>query len=319
MSRARVVFMGTAAFAVPTLAALARAHEVVGVVTQPDRPAGRGRLLVAPPVKVEAERLGLPVLQSRSVKRAPVLEAISALRPEVIVVAAFGQLLPPALLDLPPRGCLNVHASLLPRHRGAAPVAAAILAGDDLTGVTIMLMDPGLDTGPILTRREEPIRPEDTTGTLTERLAGLGAELLTETLPHWLAGELAPRPQDEAAATYAPMLRKEQGAADWTLPALSLWRQCRAFNPWPTLYTSWGGRNLRILESRPIEGEAAPGQVRRVRLAGADWPAVGTAAGLLVLDRVQLEGRRAVSGREFLLGHAALAGARLGAKEPAGG
>lgn len=310
----RIVFMGTAAFAVPSLTALAERHELVAVVTQPDRPGGRGRALVPPPVKVEAERLGLSVVQPRSVKRPAEVARLSELAPELIVVAAFGQILPPAILDLPRHGCLNVHASLLPRHRGASPITAAILAGDAETGVTIMLMDPGLDTGPALTTRAVAIMEDDTTGSLTDRLAIVGAELLVETVPRWVAGELTPRPQDDALATYAPLLKKEQGDADWQLPAVSLWRECRAYQPWPSLFTAWAGRNLRLLESRPIDGHAEPGRVVRAGPTGREI-AVGTGDGLLRLDRVQLEGRRSVTGREFAQGHGAVLGARLGRPE----
>jgi len=208
---ARVIFMGTPEFAVPVLVALAETHQVVGVVTQPDRPAGRGRRLTASPVKQVALEHGLPLFQPQSLRLPAAVAQLAAWRPEVIIVAAFGQILRQDVLDLPPHGCLNVHGSLLPRWRGAAPVAAAILAGDEITGVTIMQMDVGLDTGPILAQREEPIRPDDTRATLGERLARLGAALLVETLPAYLAGDLLPRPQPEEGVTYARQLRKEDG------------------------------------------------------------------------------------------------------------
>lgn len=212
----RVIFMGTPEFAVPSLAALAAgAAAVVAVVTQPDRPSGRGQQLAMSPVKAFALAHGLPVWQPPTLKTPEVVAMLAELRPDVIVVAAFGQILRPNVLDLPPHGCINVHASLLPRWRGAAPVQAAILAGDQVTGSTIMRMDPGMDTGPILAQAALTIAPRDTGGTLTARLAQQGADLLAETLPRWLAGEITPRPQDASLATLCRPLRKEQGVIDW--------------------------------------------------------------------------------------------------------
>ncbi|MFW6164513.1 MAG: methionyl-tRNA formyltransferase [Planctomycetota bacterium] len=238
---ARIVFMGTPDFAVPSLTALHDAHHVVGVVTQPDRPAGRGRDLHQSAVKRAAVERGLPVFQPPSLRTPEAVARLAEWKPEVIVVAAFGQILTEEVLELPPYGCLNVHASLLPRWRGAAPVAAAILAGDEVTGVTIMKMDAGLDTGPILAQRREPIRADDTRTALTQRLSLLGAELLAETLPAYLAGELVPQPQDDEA-TLAERLRKADGRLDWSRPALVLDRKIRAFTPWPGTFTFWQGR-----------------------------------------------------------------------------
>jgi len=252
--------MGTPEFAVPTLTALIEAPslDVVGIVTQPDRPAGRGRRLTPSPVKRVALERGLPLMQPRSLHTPEALAQLATWRPDVIVVAAFGQILRQDVLDLPPHGCLNVHASLLPRWRGAAPVAAAILAGDEVTGVTIMRMDAGLDTGPILAQREEPIRPDDTRA----------AALLVETLPVYLAGDLLPRPQPEEGVTYARQLRKEDGRLegvtyarqlrkedgrlDWSHSAIELDRRVRAFTPQPGAFTLWRGRRLKVLRAVPL-------------------------------------------------------------------
>ncbi len=259
---AKIVFMGTPEFAVPSLRALAEHHTLVGVVTQPDRPTGRGQQVVASPVKQFAVQAGLPLIQPRKLKEPEAMGQLAAWAPDVIVVAAFGQILKPAVLDLPPHHCLNVHASRLPRHRGAAPIPAAILAGDAETGVTIMQMDAGLDTGPILAQRSEPIRPDDTTLTLGERLARLGAALLVEVLPDYLAGKLTAQPQDHTRATVAPQLKKEDGHLDFSRPAVELERRVRAFRPWPGAFASWSGRPLKIICAAALTlGEAEPGQV----------------------------------------------------------
>jgi methionyl-tRNA formyltransferase len=298
---ARVVFMGTPEFAVPSLQALAREHQVVGVVTQPDRPAGRGRRLVAPPVKELAQALGLDVIQPPTLRRPEAVERLAAWRPDVVVVAAFGQILRPAVLALPPHGCLNVHASLLPRYRGAAPIPAAILAGDERTGVTIMQMDEGLDTGPMLAQAEWPIGPEDTTGSLTEALARLGAGLLLEVLPGWLLGVVVPRPQDESQATHCRTLQKEDGLLDWSMPAAHLDRQVRACDPWPGAYTAWAGQRLKVLRARPLPGvrvDAEPGRV----LDLAPGTGVATGEGVLELLEVQLAGKAAMAVHAFAQG-----------------
>lgn len=297
--RPRVVFMGSPAFAVPVLEALAEQYPVVGVVTQPDRPAGRGNRLKPPPVKVRAQELGLPVFQPERLSRPEALEQLRTWAPDLIVVAAYGQILKPQVLQLPRYGCLNVHASLLPRWRGAAPVAYAIWHGDPKTGVTIMLMDEGLDTGPILAQREEPILAHDTAATLSQRLARLGAQLLLETLPDYLSGRLQPRPQDEAQATYAPRLRREDGWLDFTRPAPELERQVRAFDPWPGTFTFWNHRRLKVLRAH-AEPLPSPGPGQPMVVDGL--PAVGTGEGVLVLDLVQPEGRKAISGDAFLRG-----------------
>lgn len=305
--------MGTPDFAVPTLESLVSARDVnvVGVVTQPDRPRGRGRRLTPSSVKQTAMAHDRPVFQPQSLHTPEAVAQLAAWEPEVIVVAAFGQILPPDVLDLPPHGCLNVHASLLPRWRGAAPVQAAILAGDEVTGVTIMQMDAGLDTGPILARREEPIRPDDTRETLEERLARLGATLLVETLPPYLAGKLTPRPQPEESATYAAQLRKEDGRLDWSRPAVELDRRVRAFTPWPGAFTTWRGQRLRVLQAAPLpnwQDDARPGTV----IALADGAAVATGRGALRLEEVQLAGKQRMDIATFLRGQREFVGSRPG-------
>ena len=307
----RLVFMGTPEFAVPSLRAVAERYEVPLVVTQPDRPAGRSRALRPPPVKVAAQALGLPVYQPDSLRGPEAVARLEAARPDAIVVAAYGEILRQNVLSLPPRGCVNVHASLLPRHRGAAPVAAAILAGDRETGVTIMLMDAGMDTGPILGRARERIRPDDTTGTLTARLAELGARTLVEVLPRWLAGEIEPQAQDNSQATYAPRVTKEDGLIDWSEAAEVIERKVRAFDPWPGAYTYWQGRRLRIVRAGVVEdwcGGEEPGTV----LETAQGAAVATGSGALLLRELQLEGRCCVGCAEFLRGQRGFIGAVLG-------
>ncbi len=307
-NRPRVIFMGTPGFAVPTLAVLVEGGcDVVAVVTQPDRPAGRGRELVSSPVKQYALAHGLQVFQPETLRPPEAVARLAALRPDVIVVAAFGMILRPDVLAIPPKGCVNVHASLLPRHRGASPIAAAILAGDLVTGVTIMLMDEGMDTGPILAQATMEIRPDDTAGTLDERLARQGADLLAATLPMWLADEIHPQPQPVEGATVCRPLRKEQGQIDWTRPAVEIERMVRAYQPWPSAFTFWRGQRLKILRSRAVGGTAEPGMVIR----WGDGAAVGTGQGLLVLDEVQLAGRRAVGIAEFLRGQQTILGTRL--------
>jgi methionyl-tRNA formyltransferase len=298
----RIVFMGSPEFARPSLQALATNFEVVGVVTQPDKPAGRGQVLTPPPVKILALELGLPVIQPHRLKEPATIVQLQAWQPELIVVAAFGQILRPAVLDLPPKGCINVHASLLPRWRGAAPAQAVILAGDAFTGVTIMRMDAGIDTGPMLNQRAIPILPEDTAGTLSNRLANLGADLLVETLPGYLYGTVQAQMQDESQATYAPMFKKEAGQLDFTRPAALLARQVRAYNPWPGAYTTWQGQIFKVHCAHAVAGPAdpnlTPGQPEIVE----GKPAWATAEGLLVLDEVQPAGKKPMPGEIFLRG-----------------
>jgi len=308
-----VIFMGTPRFAVPSLEALVSAHTVVGVVTQPDRPAGRGRDMHQSAVKKAAVKHELPVYQPRSLRTAEAVDRLARWQPDVVVVAAFGQILTGDVLDLPRHGCLNVHASLLPRWRGAAPVAGAIRAGDEVTGVTIMKMDPGLDTGPILTQREEPIRHDDTRASLMERLSYVGAELLAETLPPYLAGDLEPRPQPEDGVTFADRLEKDEGELDWSRPAVEIDRMIRAFRPWPGTFTFWDGRRLKVLEASPLpawDGAAPPGRV----VALDDGAGVATGDGALRLERIQLAGKRAMAVEVFLRGARDFVGSCLGHK-----
>jgi methionyl-tRNA formyltransferase len=307
----RVVFMGTPEFAVPALDALIHSeHEIVGVFAQPDEPAGRGRSVVSPPVKKLALQHRLTVHQPPSLRRSCELDRLASLRPDVVIIAAYGKILPESFLSVPSHGCLNIHASLLPRHRGPSPIAAAILAGDEATGVTIMMVTKMMDTGPVLTQRRIPILLHDTAGSLAQKLSGLGAELLMETLPQWLDGKLVPQPQDGDRATYSKMITKEDGLIDWHRPAVELWRRVRAFQPWPGCYTTWQGRTVKIIEAVPLSGEGTPGQVVTM---SHEQAAVGvqTGEGVLGLVQVQLEGKRAMSGAEFVRGQRDFIGAQL--------
>jgi methionyl-tRNA formyltransferase len=308
---ARLIFMGTPEFAVPSLSALADDHQVVGVVTQPDQRAGRGRKLVASPVKELALARRLPLFQPETLRQPEAVAHLAEWRPDLIVVVAFGQILREPVLELPSHGCLNVHASLLPRYRGAAPIAAAILNGETGTGVTIMRMDEGLDTGPILAQAGHPISSGDTTASLTPQLADLGARLLVETLPGWLAGEIQAQAQDDALATYCDRLSKGDGWLDWTRPAAYLDRQVRAFDPWPGTYTTWEGKRLKVLRACALpgwQGQAEPGQV--VALEGG--VGVATAQGALKLLEVQLAGKKPMAAGLFARGQRDLVGGFLG-------
>ncbi|MDI6814748.1 MAG: methionyl-tRNA formyltransferase [Dehalococcoidales bacterium] len=313
----RIVFMGTPEFAVPCLEHLIlNQYQVVAVYTQPDKPAGRGRSLVSPPLKRAALTWKLPVVQPVSLKGAEAVAQLAGFHPDVIVVAAFGQILPPSVLDIPAYGCINIHPSLLPRFRGASPVAAAILAGDEFTGVSIMLMDKGLDTGPILAKAQIPISPQDTTGSLTAKLSQIAARLLQEVLVRWLRGEIAPQPQNEAEATYCSSISKEEGEIDWHLPAIDIWRRVRAFHPWPGCYTRWLGRQLKIIEAVPLPEETAAEVGRVVALTPTAEGkkavfGVYTGDGILGVLRVQLEGKQAMSAAEFLRGQRQFIGAAL--------
>jgi methionyl-tRNA formyltransferase len=299
VSTQRIVFMGSPDFAVPALEALAAKYLLVGVVTQPDRPAGRGGNLKPPAVKEAALRLGIPIIQPEKLRQPDAMAQLRIWAPDLIVVAAFGQILRPDLLDLPKWGCINIHGSLLPRGRGAAPIQAAILAGDKETGITIMKMDPGVDTGPVLSQRYIPISPEDTAGTLFKKLAPLGASLLLETLPRYLSGELLPRPQPAEGITYAPMLKKEDGRLDFTQPAAVLERRVRAFNPWPGTWFEWNDASLKVLYAR-TSAEKGPGAGHRLIVEGR--PAFGTGDGILILEEIQPAGKKPMPGKAFLAG-----------------
>lgn len=300
--------MGTPEFAVPTLNALiAAGYPLVGVVTQPDRPAGRGRAVQPSPVKQAALARNIPVFTPKSLKKPEAAAFLVDLQPDLIVVAAFGMILRPHVLDLPRYGCINVHASLLPRHRGAAPISAAILLGDAETGVTIMVMDEGLDTGDMLSKRSLPIRPDDTTGTLTERLAEIGGDLLVKTLAGYLAGTLKPMPQTDFGATYAPMLKKEDGLLNFHRPADFLARKVRAMLPWPGAYCYRDGQVLKIITATAIPGDEPEGEVVRVGKAIA----VGAGHGLLRLDEIQPSGKKPMPATAYANGDPSFVGTVL--------
>ncbi|NLX37091.1 MAG: methionyl-tRNA formyltransferase [Chloroflexi bacterium] len=310
---ARVVFFGTPEFALPALRALINAHEVVAVVTQPDRKVGRGRRrLETPPVKALAQTQGIEVLQPERLRRdRDALERLCALEADVFVLAAYGQILPQSVLETAPHGCIGVHASLLPLLRGAAPIARAILEGHEHTGITLMLTDAGMDTGPIIAQAELEIDTRETTATLTTRLAALGAALLGDTLPAWLRGELKPRPQDDCLASQAPPISRQEAAIDWSQRAVAIDRQVRAFDPWPGAYTTLHGQLLKILAasvSTASPGGEEPGTV----LALADNIGVATGKGVLQLERLQLAGKRAMDAAALARGRDDLIGARLG-------
>ena len=312
--------MGTPGFAVTPLEQLVdNGYQVVAVYTQPDRAAGRGRSLVAPPLKKAALARGLPVMQPASMKRGPVAEEMAGLQPDVIVVAAFGQILPRPVLNIPPLGCVNIHPSLLPRYRGTAPVPGAILNGDTFTGLSIMLMDPGMDTGPVLSRAQIPIAPADTTGSLMSRLSLVGAQTLLDVLPRLARSEIVPQPQDEDKATYTSLISKDAGGIDWKLPAVDIARRVRAFQPWPVCYTTWQGRQLKMLEAvHPAIDAVSPREEdsreagRVVALKGrATAFGVITGEGILGVVRVQMEGKRVMSAAEFMHGQRDFIGAVL--------
>lgn len=312
----RVVFMGTPAFAVSSLEAVAALPgiEIVSVVSQPDRPVGRGQAVQASAVKARAVALGLPVWTPDSLKGAEAQQTLRDLAPDVLVVVAYGEILRRTVLEIPPHGAINVHASLLPRHRGAAPIAGALLAGDAETGVTIMRMDVGMDTGPMLATRALPIQPHHTGGTLTEELAHLGAELLAETLPRWLAGEIVPQEQDHEAATATRLIRKEDGKLDWQRPARDLANQVRAFDPWPGTFTTWKGQPLKILRATALPAHAdlpaaAPGSV--VEQGGT--LAIATGEGWLHPESLQLPGKKPMPAAAFTNGYRDFVGSVLGA------
>ena len=304
--------MGTPEFAVPVLEALLTGmHEVAAVYTRPDQRVGRGRRVLPPPVKRFAQERGLPVFQPASLRGEDIAREMEGLSPAVAVVAAYGRIIPDAMLRIPSGGMVNVHPSLLPRYRGPSPVATAILEGASVTGVTIMLLDAGMDSGRSLAQREATVQPRERTGELTARLFRMGAELLLEVLPAIGSGDIRPVAQDGSRATVTRLLRKADGELDWSLDAVELERRVRAFDPWPGCYTLWGGRQLKVVEAGVVDDggatEGAGGEVA----AGREGGVVVTGSGLLRLDLLQLEGRRTQSAEEFVRGHADLLGARL--------
>jgi methionyl-tRNA formyltransferase len=311
--KVRTIFMGTPQFAVTILESLLQSScQVLAVYTQPDKPAGRGRPVVFPLVKKLALEWQIPVIQPKTFKSSEVMEKLASFQPELIIVAAFGAILPLEVLSLPEFACLNVHPSLLPRHRGPSPVANTILCGDELTGVTIMLMDTGMDTGPILAQEKGGISFMNTTGSLSSKLADVGAKFLLETLPKWLGGELRPQAQDESQATYSKLITSEDAEIDWQLSAVEIWRMVRAYNPWPICYTWCRGKRLKIYSAIPC-GDVAKGEIGKV-IALAESPGVGvvTGDGILGLCQVQLEGKREMAVDDFVRGKRDFIGCVLG-------
>ncbi len=304
----RVIFMGTPDFAVPSLQKmLDRGDDVCAVFTQPDKPKGRGHKLQAPPVKELALLRNIPVYQPDTLKDPQIQERIMGMAPDVIIVAAYGKLLPRVVLDAPKLGCINVHGSLLPKYRGAAPIQWAIINGDSVTGVTTMYMAEGMDTGDMLLKAETPVDPEETAGELFDRLKDLGAQLLDETLDRLEQGNLKRVPQDGSKATHAPMLSKEMSRLDWNCPARKLHDLIRGLNPWPCAAAQLDGKRLKLLASRVTEGEGVPGALK-VRPEGL---AVSCGQDALLLTEVQTENGKRMSGKDYLLGHPLREGARF--------
>lgn len=300
----KVVFMGSPDFAVPCLPALSQIARIVGVVTQPDKPAGRGMTLTPPPVKAAALAMSLPVIQPISLKEESAFTQLRAWAPDVIVVVAFGQLLRKNVLELPPHGCVNVHASLLPAYRGAAPIQAAILGGEVRTGVTIMKMDAGLDTGPILSQAEIAIEAHDTGGSLFEKLSNLGARELVRTLPLYLAGEICPLPQPDQGASYFGMIRKEDGELTPTMPVAAAERKIRAYHPWPGTSVLIDGEKVKIHKAHIAPGDTTPGARQVIN----GYPALGFEGGWLVFESLQPAGKKAMDGKAYLAGKRGWAG-----------
>ena len=308
----RIVFMGTPEFAVPSLEALLRSDDqVVGVVSQPNRPKGRGHQLVAPPVKLVAEQAGIPILQPLKIRTPEFLQALSAWQPDLIAVAAYGRILHTPILQLPPRGCVNVHGSLLPKYRGAAPVQWAVINGETETGITTMLMDEGMDTGPMLLQEQLEIFPDDTAGTLAPRLAELGGRLLVDTIAQLKAGTLIPKKQDDGQATLAPILKKEDGLIDWTMPATALANRVRGLSPWPGAYTFFGEERWNVWKAVAKVGPLTdkPGTIVEVNKQAIR---VATGDGLLDIREIQTANSKRMSVSQFLGGHRVTAGGRLG-------
>jgi methionyl-tRNA formyltransferase len=305
----RIIFMGTPDFAVsPLKRLLSSDHRLVAVYTSPDKTAGRGQELSVSPVKRVALDHSLDIRQVRSLKDDAAVASLAQLQPDAIVVASYGLILPHRVLSIPPFGCINLHPSRLPRHRGPTPIPSAIFAGDEETGVSIMLMDEGIDTGPILSQQKVPIAPDDTTASLTDKLSHLSAQLLMETLPGWFGGEIKPQPQLEADATYTKMLDKADGEIDWRMPAVDIARRVRAFHPWPGCYTRWRGKTLKVIAATPLAGKrGTPGQT----MATEGGAGIQTGDGILVLRQVQIEGKRQMDIAEFLRGQRDFIGSTL--------
>ncbi len=317
MTGLRIIFMGTPEFACPTLRTLIdRGENVVAVVTQPDRPKGRGQQTLPPPVKVLAEEHGIKVLQPVKVRLPESIEEIRALEPDLIVVIAFGQILPKALLDIPKYGCINVHASLLPRYRGAAPLNWCIINGESETGVTTMMMDVGLDTGDMLLKSATPIDPDEDTQSLHDRMSKLGAELLAETLDRLVAGELVPEKQDDSLTCYAPIMKKEDGLIDWQKSARDIKNQVRGMTPWPGAFSYLDDKLLKVYKVQTATGSGVPGTVLAASREGIE---VACGEGSLLISELQLEGKKRMAAGDFLAGYKVQPGLALGRKDAAVG
>jgi len=307
----RIVFMGTPDFAVPSLEGLIREHEVIGVVTQPDRPAGRKGKLKAPPIKDVALTHNIPVMQPLKIRKKAAVEELMQWEADLYIVAAFGQILPQKVLDIPQYRCLNVHGSLLPRWRGAAPIHASIRAGDAETGVTIMKMDAGLDTGDMLTKAVIPIDAQETGQSLHDKMAIVGADLLIQTLPDYLAGKITPEVQNEDLVTYAPQMKKEDGLIDWSDSAQAIDRHVRAYTPWPGTFTHWNGNTIKVHKGKAIDGKADVGKV----IENNGSIAVGTGNGLYQLESVQISGKKRMAIADFMNGYGDFIESTLGTQD----
>lgn len=312
----KVIFMGTSAFAIPVLSELVKTVEEVMVYTKPDKPSGRGRQLRESPVKKTALEMNIPIRQPKSLLTkisgtSHVVDEICELNPDVIVVASYGLLLPKTVIDHPRYGCLNIHPSLLPRYRGPSPIMTAILDGQSTTGVSVMRMDEGLDTGPILAQKEMVIRSEDTTKSLTDALFVQGAALLVQVLADLVNGQIEPLPQDESMATHTRKVVKSDGKADWSLPAIQIERQIRAFNPWPILHSSWKGKDIRIIEAVAVQTsrKGTPGKV--IKLDEESPVGIITGDGIIVAKKLQLAGGKPITSKQFITGHPGLIGSIL--------
>jgi methionyl-tRNA formyltransferase len=301
----RIVFMGTPAFSVPALRAIveSKLFEICGIYTQPDKLAGRGRKTSVSPVKELAVSYGLEVIQPKTLRSEEEVARMRSLKADIAVVSAYGKIIPENILDIPTYGCINVHPSLLPKYRGATPIPSAILNGEHITGVSIMLLDAGMDTGPLFRQKEERIDDSDNTATLSERLSIISADVLMEVLPLWLQGKIRPEPQDNSKATYTQVISKEDGKIDWNLSAVEIWRRVRAFQPWPGCFTTWKGRNLKISKAIPEETSTSqPGKVVRLPEKSGTTAGIECGDGILGILRLQLEGKKDMSLDEFIRG-----------------
>ncbi len=307
--------MGSGEFSIPSMEALVSNsdYELVAVYTQPDKGAGRGQKLTPSPVKRLALAHGLLLQQPVTLKDGEAKQQMQSMEPDIAVVAAYGKIIPADILSLPRHGFINIHPSLLPKYRGPTPVSSAILNGEDITGVSLMLLDEGMDSGPVFRQREVEIMDDDTCGSLSARLADIGAEMLVEIMPLWMEGRIKPQAQDAGRATYTTVIKREDGKIDWRRSAVELWRQVRAYQPWPGCYTSWGGKNLKILEAKPLTclKTHQPGKVIILEGTREAEVCVECASGLLCLQRLQLEGKKSLTSAEFVRGQREFVGSIL--------